>query len=215
MNREAVARAIWNENSPDLSYDEALEGEKIGIRADIKALEFNRDLADAAISAMGIGVKVKDLGWREPDGDDWDVDEYGVAAWGDFSTNTIVLLSSNNLGIYRHSDTQFMWVDGTDTNVRHSTYRNFANGWNAQIPWHSTIEAAKAAAQADYENRILSALQPAPVSDWQEAIAAVESYPADGHGYLPTDPHDVAEQVKSEILATLRALSTPPQGEGA
>ncbi|MGR1580691.1 hypothetical protein ACSSNL_04420 [Thalassobius sp. S69A] len=39
-----------------------------------------------------------------------------------------------------------------------------------------------------------------------KVIALIESYPANGHGHLPSDPYEAAHQVRSEILS---ALHTP------
>ena len=60
-----------------------------------------------------------------------------------------------------HADSAFGWLMIVD-------HTQHGNGFRVYPPWeetkesHPTLEAAKAAAQADYNARILSALQPAP-----------------------------------------------------
>ena len=50
------------------------------------------------------------------------------------------------------------------------SYPGYQTGFDGER-FHDTLEAAKAAAQADYEARILAALEPAPDhSDWNAAI---------------------------------------------
>lgn len=49
---ETVARAMWEANCPDVTFDEALKGERQGVKADADALDYMRELAEAAISAL-------------------------------------------------------------------------------------------------------------------------------------------------------------------
>ena len=67
---------------------------------------------------------------------------------------------------------------------------------------HDTLEAAKAAAQADYEARILYALEHAPDhSEWNAAIEAAAAVA----NQMPNLAHP------SEVVAALRALKKGPR----
>jgi len=94
-------------------------------------------------------------------------------------------------------------------------------GARVDLARYRTLDEAKAAAQADYEARILSALALAPaaspsaedvlrerVAEEREACAKVsEDYPAHQHGHLDADPHYAAQQAAHEIAAAIRARS--------
>jgi hypothetical protein len=118
----------------------------------VSEVEYVRaDLARAAPT-------VKPLEWH--DEPQYERDEYGCDKWGEFSAESIVATCKTDyLAIYRNSESEYMWVDGTLDNIRFSTYRKPPKWETVEIPWFSTVEAAKAAAQADYERRILSALK--------------------------------------------------------
>ena len=71
------------------------------------------------------------------------------------------------------------------------------SGWECdEGDWHPTIEAAKAAAQADYEARILAALEPQPISK-------------------SADLHDPRDEVIKGLVEALRLVGSnyllPPQ----
>ena len=40
----------------------------------------------------------------------------------------------------------------------------------------------------------------------EKVVTLIKSYPASQHGYLSIDPHEVAEQVKKEILAGVQKM---------
>lgn len=50
--KEAVARALWNVNEDEKTFDEALQGEVNGNKQDIDALYYVREMAKAAITVM-------------------------------------------------------------------------------------------------------------------------------------------------------------------
>lgn len=101
---------------------------------------------------------VKPLEWHE--GPQYETDEYGCDSWGEFSYEKIVATCKTQyLAVYQHSENKYMWVDETLDNIRYSTYRKFPFLEKVEIPWYPTVKEAKEAAQADYEKRILSALE--------------------------------------------------------
>lgn len=102
--------------------------------------------------------RVKSLEWHVAP--QYETDEFGYDSWGEFCSKDIVATCRTKyLAVYQHSDNEYMWVDGTLDNIHYSTYRKPPKWEAAEIPWCPTLEAAKAAAQADYEQRILSALE--------------------------------------------------------
>lgn len=131
-----------------------------------------------AIRAEGAGVKVKPLVW-ENDG-----------FWS----------SGPNEGWLEEAKTPFGWgysiEIGRDGNfMADSTFEWSSTGLD-------TPDQAKAAAQADYERRILSALEPAPVSVGEAACVLLES--------LRIQP--VAEAIEANVgisrfASALRALA--------
>lgn len=87
------------------------------------------------------GVRVKELVWRGP----FPANGYRKGRW-----------NADVFSVVRKGDDYWR------------VYRNFCDEKDAIYP---TPESAKAAAQADYERRILSALEPTP-SEWNAAIEA-------------------------------------------
>ena len=93
----------------------------------------------------------------------------------------------------------------------------FWDGDNARR--YPTLEAAKAAAQADYEARILAALEPAPDhSDWNAAIEAAAVVALDqevvcSEWFMQTGQHcNVYEQLPI-VAERIRALKKGPDHE--
>ena len=78
--REAVARALWEINCDDQTYDEALSGARARNQHDARAIEFIHDLADAAIAVVvercadidGLWLRINSDG--EPSGEYCSVD---------------------------------------------------------------------------------------------------------------------------------------------
>lgn len=113
-------------------------------------------LANAIIAALP-GM-VPPLVWGDME---WGVDRDGCPAWGDFTDASTFtdMTECGSYAIYQFSETEFMWTQGTDRNMRFSTYRPAGDmDWIARIPWHPTKEAAKAAAQAHHVATIMQAL---------------------------------------------------------
>lgn len=105
--------------------------------------------------------KVKPLVWDDdPHGNcAFECNEFGEMFFGSWHADTIVeTCKTAYFAIYQHSPYEFMWVDGTLDNIRFSKY---IKSWDEkpEIPWFACVADAKAAAQADYERRILSALE--------------------------------------------------------
>tara|TARA_Y100000296_G_scaffold71505_1_gene87055 strand:+ start:97 stop:567 length:471 start_codon:yes stop_codon:yes gene_type:complete len=102
--------------------------------------------------------RVKPLVWHvDPQ---YETDEFGCDSWGEFSSESIVATCKTKyLAVYQHSEDKYMWVDGTLDNIRYSKYKKPPKWETVEIPWYPTVDQAKAAAQADYEQRILSALE--------------------------------------------------------
>ena len=88
--------------------------------------------------------------------------------------------------------------------------------------WHSTLEAAKAAAQADYTARILAALEPDPAAIREAAlreaadvctyvIKNIEILKADGETYETPRVHKVArglvDVARQDILALAKGAA--------
>ena len=101
----------------------------------------------AAIQADPLAyVKPKPLVWGPMD---WDTDDYGCVVWGEFSSG---LVSLSECGIYAISEfdvDKFMWTQGDLFNMRYSSYPDRV------IPWHPTLEAARAAAET-HRNEMLA-----------------------------------------------------------
>lgn len=113
------------------------------------------DTADAIIAALP-GM-VPPLVWGDME---WGVDRDGYPTWGEFTDASTFtdMTECGSYAIYQFSETEFMWTQGTDCNMRFSTYRPAGDmDWVARIPWHPTRGAAKAAAQAHHVATILSA----------------------------------------------------------
>lgn len=76
------------------------------------------------------------------------------------------------------------------------------------------MEAAKAAAQADYERRILSALTPSPRTDqetWEAAIEAAAQECSEWQAFT----RYAKERISEEMADAIRAIPyQPPEGEG-
>ena len=72
-----------------------------------------------------------------------------------------------------------------------------------------TIEAAKAAAQADYEARILAALEPAPVSDEALIRAALEAAHIEAVGVANEADDHQRHLGAMDVVDAIRALATP------
>lgn len=91
---------------------------------------------------------------------EWEKDEFGCDEWGEFRTGLVALSACSCYAIYKHSTTQFMWVDGTLDNIRYSTYRDWRNPTDkVEIPWHPSIESAQDAANAHHRATWFAALQ--------------------------------------------------------
>ena len=111
------------------------------------------DLADAIIAALP-GL-VKSLEWGEVQ---WEPDEFGSPAWGEFTDNLTSMSKCECYAIYRFEAGKFMWTQGDHDNMRFSTYRPiFDRDWVPGIPWHPTEESAQSAANAHYTAQIMAA----------------------------------------------------------
>jgi len=130
--------------------------------------------ADLAIPFLQ-GVKVKALNWVKP------------------PLSETLSRCETEFGTYRtwtHSEANGKW------------FWSVEGGFNNKNGDVANEEAAKAAAQADYEARILSAIEPAPsprAQALEEAAKVAEQY----------DPTDTLTAPK-EIAAAIRALSSQP-----
>lgn len=149
MSKDAPER-IW-----------AATSDRHGLRAtDQKPIEAVVDICgyQEYIRADLAAPTVKPLEWHvDPQ---YETDEFGCDSWGEFSSESIVATCKTKyLAVYQHSEDKYMWVDGTLDNIRYSTYRKPPKWETVEIPWYPTVDQAKAAAQADYEQRILSALE--------------------------------------------------------
>lgn len=132
------------------------------------------------------GVKIKPLVWE------------GDGHWH----------SGDNEGWLEEANTPFGWGYAIE-------FGNLANGsWVVLSTFGETLtgfdspEAAKAAAQADYERRILAALEPNPTAQDREAlIAATLERAARAMDAWGNDAPQTGEYMASEI----RSLITQPQ----
>jgi hypothetical protein len=95
-------------------------------------------MADAALAEIG-AVRVKPLQWEDFEGQ-------GAKASGFYQANYLIT----------------KWRGRGEFEVAMS-YPSYQTGFDGER-FHPTLEAAKAAAQADYEARILAAIEHAPVS---------------------------------------------------
>jgi hypothetical protein len=84
--------------------------------------------------------------------------------------------------------------------------------WNSK--GHPTLEAAKAAAQADYEARILSALSPTPSPD-AVVKAALERAAGDAKGRILTLSDGFSLRTANDVADTIRALANDPEARAA
>jgi hypothetical protein len=133
----------------------------------------------------GMGVRVKPLVWE------------GDGFWS----------SGPNEGWMEEADTPFGW----GYSIEFGRIGNFkvCSTFDWSQDGFEAPDAAKAAAQADYEARILAALEPAPVylDGWNDALEAAAKVALRHFGSEPTDAqmHAVCD-----IAAAIRAL-TPPE----
>ena len=133
--------------------------ERVFMDPDMKFSEWDKQYAYDVeyIRADLAKPTVKPLEWH--DDPQYETDEYGFEIWGEFSHKDIVATCKSwYLAVYQNSENEYMWVDGTRDNIRHSKYRKFPSFEKVEIPWYPTVKEAKEAAQADYEQRILSLL---------------------------------------------------------
>ena len=119
------------------------------LRAKVKALTARATASEAALAAAMEGaVRVKPLAWQ-------DFGDYGAKACA-MLNSSYMIMRWNGRGEYEVS----VSVPGHGSAFDGERF-------------HPTIEAAKAAAQSDYERRILAAIEPNPAVQDREALIEV------------------------------------------
>lgn len=125
-------------------------------------------LADALPREIG-AVKVKPLIWDEP--------------------STCFLVAATDFG-GRYTITEYAGMS--------EPFKLESVGfWNGPSGMFTTLEAAKAAAQADYEARILATIEPAPVQRCAECDC---DNPPDGCNWIAADPAPVSVREAARVL---------------
>lgn len=98
-----------------------------------------------------------------------------------------------------------------------STFDNMGRVRHVDMRGFGSIEAAKAAAQADYEARILSALEPSAARSLAlEALRSAEQFIENGFefGFIrKPDEGDTALETLPKIKAAIRTLSSPDHAD--
>lgn len=142
----------------------------------------------SVLSAAPVAVKVRELEWKEIYADRGDGQSDFTGEWG----------ASCILGVYA--------INISICGDMHAPWELF-DADNGKIGNFDTMDAAKAAAQADYERRVMSSLEPAPVK--AEPVAWQYRWKIDGE-WVNWRVADASQKHPSLSTLEERPLFTSP-----